>query len=739
MSIVSILERCRICNSNDLVNVINLGEQVITSRFPVYGDFSTPKTSIILCMCRKCSLIQLRETTDSSELYEHEYGYRSGISNTMRSHLKAYQEEILSKVTLKPGDTIVDIGSNDSTMLQYYSSDLQRIGVDPTGKQFQEYYGDVDLLPTYFTLANFQEKYGVERRVKAVSSISMFYDLPDPVQFAKDIHAILEEDGIWTCEQSYLLTMLRSNSIDTICHEHLEYYSLHPVKDIADRAGFKIIDVKFNDCNGGSFRIYFAKKTSTYFEECTELITSILQEESSYGIFKEDTFKRFMNDCDYEIYKLVEFIENAVLSNKKTVQIYGASTKGNCLLQYADLGEYLIRYAVERNPKKVGKMTSTGIEIILEETMRANPPDFLLVLPWHFREEIVARESEYLKGGGQLIFPFPHFEIVSHLPKMMITGASGFLGKYMQEKFQSEYTLYGIQRSAATVSSVHSPTTIFSLDMNEQDKLETVLETVKPDVILHLASISAASYAFQHPIETLKSNGLLTAYLCDIIHRHGWQNTKLINASSSFVYNGHHTYEIKEGENDNYKYHLHPYSIAKIMGSSMVDFYRETYHYPFSNAVIFTTESSKKRGDFLLNKIAAHARDWKEVGSGPVLTLGNLDSFRNIVHPIDVADAFQTILQHSSCGDNFLISADSSYKVEKIVLDLYSAFNIVLEKRENNIYYDKESNLPAIRILTENQNGIETAPIHIYGYARKLRELGWVPKNSLEDILREFV
>lgn len=737
MSIVYILENCRICKSADLVNVIDLGEQVITSRFPTYGDFSTPKTSIVLCMCRQCSLIQLRETTDSSELYEHEYGYRSGISNTMRSHLKTYQEEILSKITLNPGDTIVDIGSNDSTMLQYYSSDLKRIGVDPTGSQFRDYYGDVELLPTYFTLANFQEKYGVALRVKAVSSISMFYDLPDPVQFAKDIHSILDEDGVWTCEQSYLLTMLRSNSIDTICHEHLEYYSLHPVKDIADRAGFKIIDVKFNDCNGGSFRIYFAKKTSTKFQECTELISSILQEELSYGIFQESTFNRFMEKCDYEIKKLTDFIKTAVLSNGKTIQIYGASTKGNCLLQYADLRENLIRYAVERNPKKVGKMTSTGIEIILEETMRATPPDFLLVLPWHFREEIVARESEYLKGGGQLIFPFPTFEIVSHLPKMMITGASGFLGKYMQEKFQSEYTLYGIQRSAPP--SGRSPTTIFSLDMNDREKLETVLETVKPDAILHLASISAASYAFQHPIETLQSNGLFTAYLCDIIHRQGWTHTKLINASSSFVYNGHHTYEIKEGVNDQNKYHLHPYSIAKIMGSSMIDFYRETYHYTFSNAVLFTAESSKKTGDFLLNKIATHAKNWSN-GLRNELILGRLDSFRNIVHPMDVADAFQIILSDpSGHGNNYLVSADSSYKIEKIVLDLYAAFHIVLEKREDNVYYDTQSNLPVIRVVSDNNTGIETSPIHIYGYAQRLRDLGWSPKYTIGDILREFV
>jgi hypothetical protein len=207
------INNCRICNSGNLQDVISLGEQYITSRFPKYGDFSTPKTPIDLCVCLQCRLLQLRQTTFASELYEHEYGYRSGISNTMRQHLLQYKEEITQIVQLNDGDTIVDIGSNDSTMLQYYSDKLRRIGVDPTGSQFAQYYGDVELLPTYFTESNFRGKYGDSVKCKLVSSISMFYDLPDPVQFAKDIYSVLADDGIWTCEQSYVVTNI-SNITD---------------------------------------------------------------------------------------------------------------------------------------------------------------------------------------------------------------------------------------------------------------------------------------------------------------------------------------------------------------------------------------------------------------------------------------------------------------------------------------------------------------------------------------------
>ena len=217
MNVSTILKNCRICKSENLKNVIDLGEQIITSRFPEPGEI-VPKTNITLCMCQDCYLLQLNSTTNNDEMYEHLYGYRSGLNNTMRTHLKEYQEEILSKVKLTKGDTILDIGSNDATMLNYYSSDYIRIGMDPTGIQFKEFYGSVELIPDYFNAKNFK----FPQKCKIVSSISMFYDLPDPVQFAKDIHSILDDSGIWTCEQSYMLTMIETNSIDTICHEHLD-------------------------------------------------------------------------------------------------------------------------------------------------------------------------------------------------------------------------------------------------------------------------------------------------------------------------------------------------------------------------------------------------------------------------------------------------------------------------------------------------------------------------------------
>lgn len=389
---------CRICKTANTETVIDLGEQVITSRFPVYGDWSTPKTHICLIQCRDCGLVQLRDLVNASELYEHMYGYRSGLNPMMRNHLEAYNRELQTKVILKSGDSVLDIGSNDATFLRFYPDTVTRVGCDPTGKQFAEFYDGLTLIPTYFTAAAVNGM-----KFKAVSSISMFYDLPDPVQFAQDVHSVLTDDGIWTLEQSYILTMLERNSIDTICHEHVEYYALRQIKKIMDLAGFVIVDVSKNDCNGGSFRIYVAKSGTE-----SPKVHEWLAEEIRQKLDDAETYRAFERRCGEEVAKL-----KAYLAEHPNTYIYGASTKGNCLLQYAQITERETPKAVERNPEKVGKMTSTGVPIISEETMRADPPDALLVLPWHFRPAIVDREAEFLRNGGELVFPFPTFDVVT--------------------------------------------------------------------------------------------------------------------------------------------------------------------------------------------------------------------------------------------------------------------------------------------------------------------------------------
>jgi GDP-mannose 4,6-dehydratase len=721
----NVLENCRICNCTILKEVIDLGNQIITSRFPLKGDITTPSTRIRLVMCDQCRLVQLKDTTHSSELYEHLYGYRSGISNTMREHLLEYNQQIKDMIFLTEGDYVLDIGSNDSTFLGYYPSSLHRVGCDPTGSQFIEYYqDDMKLVPTYFTKQVINDTFGENVRFKVVSSISMFYDLPQPVQFAKDIYEILDPNGIWTLEQSYVLTMLERNSVDTICHEHLEYYGVKQIKEIMDRSGFKIIHLSKNECNGGSFRIYVCKQENTQFTECTALITEYLTEEDNKKIHTYERYDKFYEDCLIQVNILKTFIKHLNADNKK-VYVYGASTKGNCLLQFAGINSTYIPYAVERNPLKYGRTTSTGIEIISEEQMRNDYPDYLLVLPWHFRNEIIQRESDFFNRGGTFIFPFPHFELYSSKPRCVITGIDGQIAHYVVEQLKHKYQLYGITKKLLK----NEQSVIKIVDtLDDYKRLENILLTIKPLYIIHLASISNTEECEKHPIQTITTNGMSVAYLCEII-RNNNLSSSLFNASSSENFKGHINYNIKEDD-----LHFQPttlYGISKTFGHQIVSHYREKYNLPLSNGIIFTTESPERTDKFLLKRIANHAAQF--FNSYNVLTIGSIDSYRNIIHAKDVASAIDLILYQKN-GDTYIIGNLESIHLESIVKRIYKHFNIELTTNDNINYYDSITGKNVL-FVGQSLRGCST---NINGYPEKLESLGWRPEYSIDKIIEDL-
>ena len=714
------LQNCRICQGAHFTEVVNLGNHIITSRFPKVGDTTTPSGLIRLVMCDSCKLVQLKDSTPASEMYEHFYGYRSGINATMRNHLTAFNEELQAKVGLTPGDSVLDIGSNDCTFVGHYPDFVKRHGCDPTGVQFTDFYKatNTTLFPTYFTRA----AVATAGPFKAVTSISMFYDLPDPVQFAKDIYSVLAPDGLWALEQSYSATMLERNSIDTICHEHLEYYGVKQVKDIMDRAGFKIIDIQFNDCNGGSFRTYVAKRESTAHIENVALVAAILQKEEAAGIHTPARYLKFGADCKAEADKLVEFIELAKADGKSTY-IYGASTKGNCLLQFANLGPSSIPYAVERNLLKVGRTTSTGIEIISEETMRAAPSAFMLVLPWHFRTEIIARERTFLENGGQLIFPFPTFEVYSSKPKTLVTGIDGQIGSFVETALRgSVYGIVSRKKHGGSAATMRIP-----LDLNDVKRLEHLILLLRPDRIIHLASISNTEECERDPVRTIDMNGRLVAAICDTLYRNGL-NCKLFNASSSELYKGHIDYTVSD--NDTNMSPSTMYAICKEMGHRIVDSYRSRYNLPFSNGILFTTESKLRSEQFLFKKIANHARGYKQ--NPTTLSLGSLESWRNLNHAADVADAICLIMDQP-LGSTYVVCGTNFHKVEDLVIDMYKCFGIHLVHDGNHLL-DKDTGVIVVKIGSSLRSNITK----IDGRATQLRQLGWVPKYSTQAILEDL-
>ncbi|EGI77339.1 class I SAM-dependent methyltransferase [Hylemonella gracilis] len=406
------ITQCRVGKSSNLVSVLNLGHQALTGVFPRSASEPVTNGPLELVWSPDSGLLQLKHSYESSEMYGENYGYRSGLNQSMVDHLTSKVRYLERLVPLTTGDAVLDIGSNDCTTLKAYErKDLQRIGIDPTGKKFAQYYpADIKLVPDFFSAAAY--KSAMNKPAKIITSIAMFYDLEDPIAFARQIEQCLADDGVWHFEQSYMPSMLRLNSYDTICHEHLEYYSLGVVQKILTSAGLKVVDVIMNNINGGSFAVTATKVGNTSRKVNHAVVQWLLEQEDRMGIHTPKPYREFEERVFRHREDLVRLIRALVADGKKVLG-YGASTKGNVVLQFCGLTAKDIPAIAEVNPEKYGRVTpGTHIPIVSEADARAMNPDYFLVLPWHFKDGILRREKEYLASGGKFIFPFPEIEIV---------------------------------------------------------------------------------------------------------------------------------------------------------------------------------------------------------------------------------------------------------------------------------------------------------------------------------------
>jgi len=406
------LAHCRNCKSTSIVSLLSLGNQSFTGIFPKDDQLEVPTGDLELVKCQKCDLVQLGHSFDLNLMYGQNYGYRSGLNGSMVRHLNDKVQRLLKIVDLEDGDLVVDIGSNDGTTLRAYPDrNLEFVGIDPTGSKFKAYYpSDVRLIPDFFSAA-LVKKECKKSQAKVVTSFSMFYDLEDPVAFMKDVESLLHPQGIWVFEQSYLKSMLDTTSYDTICHEHLEYYGVKQIHNMAEQAGLKILTVDFNDVNGGSFSIVAAKKDSPLVQN-KKLLEEILNNEEKSGLYSIATFDAFAQ----RVVAHKKFVKNFfswAQAERKRVIGYGASTKGNVLLQYCGITGTEMPCIAEVNEDKFGSFTPGSlIPIVSEAAAHRMNPDYFFVLPWHFKAGILARESAFQKKGGRFIFPLPEFNIL---------------------------------------------------------------------------------------------------------------------------------------------------------------------------------------------------------------------------------------------------------------------------------------------------------------------------------------
>ena len=413
-------KKCYVCKFKTLTPILSLGDLYVSNFIDGGSNHKQKKLPLELVLCNKkeggCGLLQLKHSV-SHELMYRKYWYRSGVNKTMRDELHGIVKTIESIVDLSSGDYVLDIGSNDSTLLRSYSlPDVKRIGFEPA-RNLMSYAreGTTKIFNDFFNFPDWKKTLG-KTKAKAITAIAMFYDLEEPNTFVSHITKCLHENGVFIIQMAYLPSMLSENAFDNICHEHVQYYSLFSLEHLLSRHNMEVFDVILNDINGGSYRTYIRHagkgKNIKIPTGASKRVRNLRAFEKKLGLNErkiyDDFVKRVMGLRD----ELTIFVKKEVAKGKK-IYVYGASTKGNTLLQFYNLTSELIPAAADRNPDKWGKHTiGTSIPIISEEQARAERPDYFLVLPWHFLKEFKKREEEFLLSGGKLIVPLPKFKVI---------------------------------------------------------------------------------------------------------------------------------------------------------------------------------------------------------------------------------------------------------------------------------------------------------------------------------------
>ncbi len=403
------INKCRLCKKKALKKLFTLGNMCFTGKFPSVNQ-KIEKKPLELVLCKNCELVQLGHNFDLKYMYGPDYGYRTGINKTMLNHVKKVVKNLSKKVKLKKKDLVLDIASNDGSLLKFYNKDVITFGIDPILEKYKENYININ-----YKIADFFSKNKIERitkkKFKVITALSVFYDSIDPDKFIKDTKRLLSKNGIFLLEFADLESIIRNKMFDTICHEHLEYYSSKVILNLCKRNNLRVFDIKKNDINGSSKQYFICHKNSDY-KENKKNIFQILNSENKLKLSDEKTFMKFIHEINLSKKRLVNFLKKA-LKKRKIVHGYGASTKGNVLLQYYGINNKMISHIAERNKNKYNLFTpGTNIKIISETLSRFYKPNYYLVLPWHFKKEILEREKLTRKKGTKFIFPLPDFKVI---------------------------------------------------------------------------------------------------------------------------------------------------------------------------------------------------------------------------------------------------------------------------------------------------------------------------------------
>lgn len=737
---------CRLCGSSKLSFLFSLGTQYVND-FPEKDKAASGiQAPLEMIFCENCTLVQLKHTAPQELLYRGFYWYKSSVTDTMKLALRDITASA-ERFGLHAGDVVLDIGSNDGTLLRSYQiPGLITVGVEPAKNLAEEgRQGITHFINDFWTIQNYTKTIG--KKAKIVTAIGMFYDMEDPNKFVKDAADALMDDGIFIAQLMCAKNMLDNNDVGNICHEHLEYYSFAALEFLFNKNGLEIFDVEINNVNGKSYRVFAKRKGAIVpaVAGAEERLRNVRADEIEMQ--HKETYLKFFQRLEEQKRKCVEFIRQEAAQGKK-IWIYGASTKGNVILQYYGLDQSLIQAASERSPWKWGKCTvGTAIPIVSEEEARKAKPDYFLVLPYAFFDEFYEREKEWLQQGGKFIVPLPEFRVVEmdaqgkrreydptvrssvrvsgngNKKKALIFGITGQDGSYLAEVLlEKGYEVHGFIRRSATGNTTNIQHILHRIilhkgDLADPTSIYRALIDAQPDEIYNEADQDHVSWSYGAVGYSMDITGAAVGRILEIIKQIN-PKIKYFQPVSSNMFG---IAEDPQTEETNFRPQS-PYACAKVLAYVMCRYYRDVFKMFVSTGIFYNHESPRRTEEYVTRKITkAAARISK--GLQQKVSLGNLDAKIDWGYAKEYMEAAWQIMQLEKPED-FIICTGEVHSLQEF---LDEAFRQVGLNAAEHVEFDPRFARPG------------NTSVLIGDYSKAQRAFGFAPQYRFKNIVQMMV
>lgn len=402
---------CRCCDSYDLELVFSLKPSPIGDAYvpPEKTCLTQPSYPIDLYMCKSCGLAQLIDVVDPNILYG-EYIYVTGSSTGLSEHFQTYADSVIERCRLKPGSLVVDVGSNDGTLLRYFQQrGMSVLGVEPAAHiAAQATASGINSIASFFTPDLATKMVSDHGRAKLISANNVFANIDDLMSWVNAVEDLLDKDGVFVFESYYLADLVQNMVFDFLYHEHLSAFSVKPMQALFNRVGLELVVVERVSTKGGSLRYFVQRPGGPLIKD--DSVLTMLSHEEDMGLYCKETFMAFAEKINGLKEQTKNFLALAK-SNGKSIAGFGASITGTTLIYHFEIGEYL-DYLIDDNSAKQG-LLSPGLHlpVLPSSVLDERKPDYVVLLAWRFSETIISKNQAYLAGGGQFLIPVPEFNV----------------------------------------------------------------------------------------------------------------------------------------------------------------------------------------------------------------------------------------------------------------------------------------------------------------------------------------